>query len=54
MKKIEVEKMINIQGGIACSQVGDVLNWLYQNDLAQFEALLDIFGPAGGYTLQCN
>jgi hypothetical protein len=39
MKKLSIEQMVIINGGISCYDVHDVMDWLWENNRAQWEFL---------------
>lgn len=47
-----------ITGGIACDDIDRVMKHLWENNLEQFQAVLETFSGTdqggGGYTLQCD
>ncbi|MFN7117937.1 MAG: hypothetical protein ACK4TA_14140 [Saprospiraceae bacterium] len=53
MKQLEIDHLEALQGGIACSDVPALINWLYNNNYAQYLVIMDTF-LHGGYTLQCT
>ena len=56
MKQLEINQLQGINGGIACSQLDSVLQYLLINNPSQFQAVVNtfaIFGHGGTYELQC-
>jgi hypothetical protein len=57
MKVLSNQNLEKLQGGILCSQIPAVMDWLLINNPEQYHynlATYSMFGHGGTYTLQCD
>lgn len=57
MKVLSNQKLQELQGGILCSEIPVVMQYLLENNIDQYHYMLEtysMFGHGGTYTLQCS